>query len=64
MNIPDAYDLWEYHEREQEKELERLPLCEICGKPIRGDYLYLIEDKLVCEKCLDRKYRRNVEDFI
>lgn len=64
MNVPDNYDLWEANERKMEAALSELPVCEDCGKPIRGDYLYVIEDKLVCEKCLERKYRRNVEDFI
>lgn len=64
MNVPDNYDMFLAHERKAEAALEELPVCEDCGKPIQDDYLFVIEDKLVCEKCLNKNYRRNVEDFI
>lgn len=64
MNIPDAYDLWEDHEREQEQELERLPFCEICGNPIQDDHLYLINDEFVCPACLERDFRKDVDDYV
>ena len=64
MNIPDNYDLWEAHEAEQEKQLERLPVCEVCGKPIQDEHLYLINDEFVCQDCLDRDFRKCVDDYV
>lgn len=64
MNIPDVYDLWRDHEREQEKLLERLPNCEICGKIIQDDFYYEINDAIICEDCLNENYRKRTEDFI
>ena len=64
MNIPDNYDLWEAHDREQAQALERLPYCEICGKPIQDDHLYLINDEFVCPACLERDFRKDVDDYV
>ena len=63
MNIPDNYDLWEAHEREKERQLESLPVCEVCSKPIQDDHLYLINDEFVCEECLIRDFRKCVDDY-
>ena len=64
MNIPDNYDLWEAHEREKERQLERLPVCEVCSKPIQDEHLYLINDEFVCQDCLDRDFRKCVDDYV
>lgn len=61
--IPDNYDLWEAHEREQEKLLEELPECENCGKTIQDDFYYEINDSIICEDCLNDNYRKRTEDF-
>lgn len=64
MNVPDAYDLWEAHEAEQEKLLELLPECEICGVTIQEDYYFEINDAIICENCMVEQYRKRTEDFI
>lgn len=64
MNVPDNYDLWEAHDREQAKQLAELPVCEVCGKPIQDEHLYLINDEFVCEECLIRDFRKNTEDYM
>ena len=64
MNIPDVYDLWEAHDQEQEQALEKLPYCEICGNPIQDEHLYLINDEFVCQECLDRDFRKDVNDYV
>lgn len=64
MNIPDNYDLWEAHDREREQALGKLPVCEICGKPIQDEHLYLINDEFVCPDCLDRDFRKDTDDYV
>ena len=64
MNIPDNYDLWEAHDRQQAKQLEELPVCEICGEPIQDDHLYLINDEFVCPDCLDREFKKRTDDYV
>lgn len=47
---------------EQEDELSRLPVCDICGEPIYEHYYDLGGDR-VCEECLNKNFRREVEDI-
>lgn len=64
MNIPDNYSQWEAHEAEQERRLAELPKCDICDNPIQSDHLYLINDEFVCPECLDRDFRKEVDDYV
>ena len=61
--MPDNYSLWEAHEAEQEKLLERLPKCRYCGEPIQDDHYFYIDGVIYCEDCLNEKYRRHIEDY-
>lgn len=58
MNVPDNYDMWEAHEAEMEKALEDLYHCDYCGKPIQDEYYYEINGDIICEKCLERYFRK------
>lgn len=60
----DAYDLWEAHDREQQKKLKQLPKCDYCDEPIEDDFLYEINGEYICEHCLDTYFRKAVEDII
>ncbi len=62
--IPDNYDLWEAHERDQQRQLERLPICADCGEPVQDDHFYLINDEVICPNCLEAGYRKEVEDYV
>ena len=64
MNTPDNYDIWEAHERELEKRLERLPVCDVCNQPIQDEHLYLINDEFICPECLERDFRKDVDDYV
>ena len=64
MNVPDVYDQWEAHEREKERQLERLPVCEVCGNPIQDEHLFLINDEFVCTDCLIRDFRKDTDDYV
>ena len=61
--MPDNYSLWEAHEAEQEKLLERLPVCRYCGEPIQDDHYFYIEGVIYCEDCMNEKYSRHIEDY-
>jgi formylmethanofuran dehydrogenase subunit E len=50
-------------DREQQDWEDSLPRCERCGE-ILDTYLYEIDDEILCEGCMERKYRRNVEDYL
>ena len=63
MNIPDNYDLWKQHDREQEQLLERLPVCRKCKERIQDDEYYYIDGVILCEDCMKDKYRRRTEDY-
>ena len=52
------------HEREQEAWLDKLPRCSECGEPIQDEYAFLINDIWICESCLDREYKKSIDDYI
>lgn len=62
----DNYKLWEYAERERERRLARLPICEgyKCGKRIQDEDYYDVDGEILCENCMKKKYRRKTEDLI
>ena len=61
MNIPDNYDLWESHDREQERQLSQLPVCDYCHKPIQDEHYFDINGDVICEKCLISTFRKDVD---
>lgn len=46
-------------EAEQEKQLERLPVCADCDNPIQDETAFYINGEWICEDCMDA-YRREV----
>lgn len=52
------------HDWKQNQALQNLPRCERCRKPIQDEYLYLINDEFICPACLDRDFRKDVNDYI
>ena len=42
---------------------DSLPRCVRCGDPL-DSHLYEIDYEILCEGCMERKYRRNVEDYV
>lgn len=52
--IPDNYDLFKEHEREQERRLRRRPVCHECGERISGDYGFQFSGSWICESCIDQ----------
>lgn len=64
MYLPDYNDLHREHEARQQRELDRLPKCEYCGKPITNEHLYNINGDVICKECLNDNFRKNTEDYI
>lgn len=62
--IPDYNDMFDMYDRAREAELDKLPLCDYCNKPITDEHLYDFDGDLVCEDCLKDNFRKNVEDYI
>lgn len=62
--IPDNYDYYKKHAEEQDKLLQKCPVCTYCGQHIQDEYLYEINGELICEECVKDNFRKNVEDYI
>ena len=52
-----------YHERQQQAELDRLPRCSECGEPIQDDFLGDIEGTIYCLECFDEKFIKATECY-
>ena len=52
------------YDRRQQSRLNRLPKCDYCGEPIEDDYLYEINDVVICEECLCEHHRKDVEYYV
>ena len=55
------FDRWE---ADQQRELDKLPKCEYCGKPITDDHLFNINGDILCESCLNKNFKKPVEDYM
>lgn len=60
----DNYKVWEYAERERERRLAMLPICEKCHERIQDEDYYDVDGEILCEGCMKRKYRKFTEDLI
>lgn len=47
-----------------EEYLKTLPVCEQCGDYIQGEYVWVIDEKNYCERCLKEDFKMSVEDWI
>jgi formylmethanofuran dehydrogenase subunit E len=63
MKLPDYNDLLDSYEAEQQRELDRLPICSCCDEPIQQDTAICIDDEWLCDDCLNTLYRRDVEYY-
>ena len=61
--VPDYLDHWSEHNRQQEEEIEKLPICDCCGEHIQDEYCYVINGDYICESCMEEN-RRSVESLI
>ena len=56
----DNYGLWTRHEWDQQKKLERLPVCDCCGEHIQDETYNEVTGIKICDECL-KGMVRNVE---
>lgn len=61
MYVPDNYDQFTRHDAEQEKMLDRLPVCEYCEEPIQDEFAYYIEGTWYCTRCMIENFRKEVQ---
>ena len=64
MYVPDNYDLFLQHQARQDRQLEKLPVCDCCLEPIQDEHYYDLGGELFCKDCLDNEYRKDTEDYV
>ena len=52
------------HEEEQERWLQKLPVCCKCKERIQDDTCYKVNDDIYCDKCNDKLFRVWTEDLM
>ena len=63
FDIPDNYSVWEAHEIEQSRWLERLPKCFHCKEPVQQEMaVYLSEYGYLCDDCIKNNMEEVIED--
>ena len=48
---------------EQQKELDSLPRCKECKKPIQTEWLYEFDGEYICEDCMD-EHKKSTDSVI
>ena len=61
--MEDVYDLWERKERENERKLEKRPVCSNCGEHIQDENAYYINGEWICAECMERDFKKDVDDY-
>lgn len=54
----------ERHQADQDRELERLPVCCFCDNPIQNEHFYEINGEAICPDCLENYFKRRTGDYI
>lgn len=49
---------WDAYCREQDRQMEQMPVCDECGERIDTDFLYEFDGYYICEECLDKNHRK------
>lgn len=59
--MDDNYSLWERRERDAERWLAKLPVCDYCEQHIQDDHYYEIDGEIICPDCLESYFRKENE---
>ena len=62
--MEDNNSRWEHHDAEQERWLDKLPVCCLCNQSIQNERLFDIEGNLYHEECAEDEFRKWTEDYI
>ena len=62
--LREPWEFWDDYCDEQEKEAEKLPICEECGKRIYDDHLIDLDGDLYHEDCFLSLCRKPTENYI
>ena len=52
------------HDAEIEREQEKLPVCDACGKVIDDDTFWLISGETLCDDCAHDMYTIHMDDWM
>lgn len=64
MRIPDYNDLHNRHQAEQDRQLERLPICCECDEHIQTEECFEFNGEFVCPCCLKENHRKFTFDYV
>lgn len=59
----DNYSLWETYDKDAERKLAKLPICDCCGEATQTERVLLIMGYRICEDCVQENMMW-VEDLI
>lgn len=62
--LPDYSELHDRYEAEKQRELDKMPKCSYCNKPITEEHLYDFGGEIICESCLNDNYRKCTISYI
>lgn len=62
----DPLEDFDRYDREQARHEARLPVCDNprCRKRIHDEHYFLIDGEILCEDCMNDRYRMRTEDYI
>ena len=63
MRTDDPISDFMVWDTQREKQLQRLPVCNVCGEPIQDEHFYLINDENICLECMEYNFKKRTEDF-
>lgn len=52
------------YDSDQHDEFQKLPECTYCGSKIQDEFLYCINDEIICKDCLNDHFRKETEDYV
>jgi formylmethanofuran dehydrogenase subunit E len=56
------YDLYR-HERDLQKELDRLPKCDYCDEPIQDEHFFIVDGEKFCKRCMKDNFQVRTDDY-
>ena len=64
MRLEDNLDRFERYDAEQERQLQKLPICDKCKNPIQQEKAVYYNDQWICEECESDFWNDIREDFL